>query len=70
MEIFFSLNKDYKQEIPPKNKQNKDKFFEYIFIDSRKISGVFKQQPPAMKNIEELKINEAREEWKKLLAQR
>ena len=31
-----------------KNKQNKDKFFEYIFIDSDKISSVFGQQPPVM----------------------
>ena len=70
MEIFFSLNKDYKQEIPPKNKQNKDKFFEYIFNDSDKISGVFGQQPPVMPKREELRINEAREEWEKLLTQR
>ena len=44
-----------------KNKQNKDKFFEYIFIDSGKISDVFGQQPPVMTKREELKINEARE---------
>ena len=44
-----------------KNKQNKEKFFEYIFIDSDKISGVFGQQPPVMRKREELKINEARE---------
>ena len=53
-----------------KNKQNKDKFFEYIFIDSDKISSVFGQQPLVMAKREELKINEAREEWEKLLAQR
>lgn len=52
-----------------KNKHNKDKFFEYIFIDSGKISGVFGQQPPVMTKREEWKINKAREEWKKLLAQ-
>ena len=52
-----------------KNKQNKDKFFEYIFIDSGKISGVFGQQPPVMTSREELKIKKAREEWKKLLSQ-
>ena len=51
-----------------KNKHNKDKFYEYIFIDSGKISGVFGQQSPIMTKREELKINEAREEWKKLLA--
>ena len=52
-----------------RNKQNKDKFFEYMFIDSGKIVGVLGQQPPVMTTREELKIDEAREEWKKLLAQ-
>ena len=52
-----------------KNIQNKDKFFEYMFIDSGKIVGVLGQQPPVMTTREELKIDEAREEWKKLLAQ-
>ena len=45
-----------------KNKHNKDKFFEYIFIDSGKISGVLEQQPLIITKREELKINEAREE--------
>ena len=52
-----------------KNKQNKDKFFEYIFIDSGKIIGVLGQEPPVMTTREELKIEKAREEWKKFLAQ-
>ena len=52
-----------------KNRQSKDKFFEYMFIDSGKIVGVLGQQPPIMTTREELKIDEAREEWKKLLAQ-
>ena len=52
-----------------KNIQSKDKFFEYMFIDSGKIVGVLGQQPPVMTTREELKIDEAREEWKKLLAQ-
>ena len=52
-----------------KNRQSKDKFFEYIFIDSGKIVGVLGQQPPVMTTREELKIEQAREEWKKLLAQ-
>ena len=52
-----------------KNIQNKDKFFEYMFIDSGKIVGVLGQQPPVMTTRAELKIDEAREEWKKLLAQ-
>ena len=51
-----------------KNIQNKDKFFEYMFIDSGKIIGVLRQQPPVMTTRAELKIDEVRE-WKKLLAQ-
>ncbi len=53
-----------------KKKHNKDKFFEYIFIDSGKILGVFGQQPPIIIKREELEINKAREEWEKLLAQK
>ena len=52
-----------------KNKQNKDKFFEYMFIDSGKITGIFGEQPPVMTTREELKIDKAREEWKKFLEQ-
>ena len=52
-----------------KNNHNKDKFFEYMFIDSGKITGVFGEQPPVMITREELKIDKAREEWKKFLAQ-
>ena len=52
-----------------KNKHNKDKFFEYMFIDSGKITGLFGEQPPVMVTREELKIDKAREEWKKFLAQ-
>ena len=52
-----------------KNKHNKDKFFEYMFIDSGKITGVFGEDPPVMTTREELKIDKAREEWKKFLAQ-
>ena len=51
-----------------KNKLNKDKFFEYIFIDSGKISNAYVQQPSVILKRKELKINTAREEWKKLLA--
>jgi len=52
-----------------KDKHNKDKFFEYMFIDSGKITGIFGEQPPVMTTREELKIDKAREEWKKFLAQ-
>ena len=52
-----------------RNRQNKDKFFEYMFIDSGKIVGILGQQPPFITTREELKIDEAREEWKKFISQ-
>ena len=51
-----------------KNNQNKDKFFEFMFIDSGRILGVLGKEPPLMKTREELKIDKARDEWKKLIA--
>ena len=52
-----------------KNVKNQDKFFEYMFIDSGKIIGIFGKEPPVMTTREELKIDKAREEYKKLLLQ-
>ena len=52
-----------------KNENNKDRFFEYMFIDTGKIVGILGKEPPVMQMREELKIEKAREEWKKLLAQ-
>jgi len=52
-----------------KNNQNKDKFFEYIFIDSGRILGVLGKEPPLMTTREELKVDKARDEWRKLIAQ-
>ena len=52
-----------------KNNQNKDKFFEYIFIDSGRILGVLGKESPLMTSREELKVDKARDEWKKLIAQ-
>ena len=52
-----------------KNNQNKDKFFEYKFIDYGRNLGVLGKEPPLMTNREELKIDKARDEWKKLIAQ-
>ena len=52
-----------------KNKQNKDKFFEYIFVDSGRIIGLLGKEPPLMNTREELKVDTARDEWKKLIAQ-
>ena len=48
------------------NKRNKDKFFEYVFVDIGKIVGVLGKEPSVMQKREELKIEKAREEWKKV----
>ena len=37
-----------------KNKQNKDKFFEYMFIDSGKIVDVLGKEPPVLTTREEI----------------
>ena len=52
-----------------KNNQNKDKFFEYIFIDSGRILGVLGKEPPLMTTREELNVDKAKDEWKKLITQ-
>ena len=69
-EEFWLINSDRSRvKRFAKNKQNKDKFFEYMFIDSGKILGVLGKGPPLMTTREELKIDKARDEWKKLIAQ-
>ena len=40
-----------------------------MFIDSGKILGVLGKEPPIMTTREELKIDKARDEWRKLIAQ-
>ena len=40
-----------------------------MFIDSGRIIGLLGKEPPLMKTREELKIDKARDEWKKLIAQ-
>ena len=40
-----------------------------MFIDSGRIIGVFGKEPPLMATREELKVDTARDEWKKLIAQ-
>ena len=51
------------------NTNNKDQFFKYMFIDSGKIISTWGKEPPVMTSREELKIELARKEWKKLIAQ-
>ena len=40
-----------------------------MFIDSGKIVGVLGKEPPVLTTREEIKIEAAREAWKKLIAQ-
>ena len=51
------------------NTNNKDQFFKYMFIDSRKVTSTCGKETPFMTTWEELKKEAAREEWKKLIAQ-
>ena len=51
------------------NKANQDQFNKYVFVDNGKIIGVLGKEPPLLQNREELKLEEAREIWKKLIAQ-
>ena len=50
-----------------KNKNNKDKFFEYMFVDSGIVVGVFGDKPPLMKTRKEIKIEAARKEYQQLI---
>ena len=40
-----------------------------MFIDSGRILGVLGKEPPLMTTREELKVDKARDEWKKLISQ-
>ena len=51
------------------NTTNQDQFFKYMFIDSGKVTSTWGEEPPVMTSREERKIELAREEWKKLIAQ-
>ena len=50
-----------------KNKNNEDKFFEYMFVDSGIIIGVLSAKPPLMKTRKEIKIEAARKEYQQLI---
>ena len=51
------------------NKNNEDQFNKYVFIDNGKIIGVLGKEPLLLQSREEFKIEEAREIWKRLIAQ-
>ena len=48
---------------------DKDLFKKYVFIDHGKIIGVLAKEPPLLKRREEFKIEEAKDIWKRLIAQ-
>ncbi len=50
-----------------KNKNSKDKFFEYMFIDSGIVVGILGDKPPLMKTRKEIKIEAARKEYQQLI---
>ena len=69
-EIFWLINSNRSRvKRFSKNNLNKDKFFEYIFIDSGRILGVLGKEPPLMTTREEINVDKARDEWRKLIAQ-
>ena len=51
-----------------KNTNNKDKFFEYMFVDSGIVVGVLGDKPPLMKTRKEIKIEAARKEYQELIS--
>ena len=52
-----------------KNENNKDKFNEYMFIDSGIVTGMYGDKPPLMKTRREEKIEKARKEWQNLITE-
>jgi len=53
-----------------KNKNNDDKFFEYMFVDSGIVVDSNGESPPLMKTRKEIKIEEARKEYQQLITAR
>jgi len=51
------------------NRDSKDQFYKYVFIDYGKIVGYLGKEPPLLQSREEFKLEEAREIWKKLINQ-
>ena len=48
---------------------NKDKFNQYMFIDSGIITGAYGEKPPLMTTRREEKIDNARKEWQNLISE-
>ena len=71
MKQFYWLLNSNRSEVRrfSENKINEDQFNKYVFIDYGKILGYLGKEPPLLQNREEFKLEEAREIWKKLIAQ-
>ena len=52
-----------------KNNKSADRYFEYMFLDTGEIIGRLGDKPPLMKTRISVKINKAREIYKRLLSQ-
>ena len=52
-----------------KNTNNKDRFFEYMFVDTGKIVGVLGKEPPVMTTTVSVDIDLAREIYERLISQ-
>ena len=51
-----------------KNTNNKDRFFEYMFVDTGKIVGVLGKEPPLMTTTVSVDIDLAREIYERLIS--
>ena len=65
--LINSNRKDVRRFI--KNDKSIDGVFEYMFIDSGKIVGVFGKDPPVMETTGSVEIDLAREIYERLLSQ-
>ena len=52
-----------------KNTANKDRFFEYMYIDTGLVVGAHGDNPPLMKTRKEVEIVQARAEYQKLITE-
>ena len=52
-----------------KNKNKNNKIIDSIFIDTGIVMGVYGDKPPLMKSRKEVKIEEARKIWQKLITE-
>ena len=52
-----------------KNNKSEDRYFEYMFVDTGEIIGTLGDTPPLLKTRVSIKINKAREIYKRLLSQ-